>query len=138
MKIALIGLLSIGVLIGVFMMIPEGNNTQNQTPSVAGAQSTNRFSNIQVDMQSGSPLIDVRTPEEYAAGHIEGAINLPLADIQSGAIPEVAKNTKLYVYCRSGNRSAQASKMLKDAGFSAIEDLGAMTSVVAMGGKETR
>lgn len=134
----MIVVITIGVLVGVFLMIPEGNDAKSQTASVAGTQTTNQFSTIQADMQSGSPLLDVRTPEEFAAGHIEGAINLPLAEIQSGTLPEVAKNTKLYVYCRSGNRSAQASKILKDAGFSSIEDLGAMTSVVALGGKEIK
>jgi phage shock protein E len=81
-------------------------------------------------------FIDVRTPEEYAAGYIDGAENLPLANIQSGQLPDVSKDAKLYLYCRSGNRSAQAKSVLESAGHTNVIDLGGIQDVVSMGGKQ--
>jgi rhodanese-related sulfurtransferase len=78
-------------------------------------------------VQAGAQLLDVRTPGEFASGHIEGAINIPVQDL-GGRLAELGdKKRGLVVYCRSGHRSGQASKLLKGAGFSAVHDLGAMT-----------
>lgn len=89
---------------------------------------------IKSDISAGGQLIDVRTNEEYVAGHIDGAINLSLQDIQAGKTPTVAKDKPIYVYCRSGNRSGQATIILKTAGYTNIIDLGAITHVQSLGG----
>ncbi|GAB2775307.1 rhodanese-like domain-containing protein [Salinimicrobium soli] len=69
-------------------------------------------------------LIDVRTPEEYAAGHIEGAHNIDfLAEGFLKHFENFDKNKPVYLYCRSGNRSAKASAQLIEAGFKNIIDL---------------
>lgn len=70
-------------------------------------------------------LLDVRTPSEYNDGHIEGATLLPLSDIESTietAIPD--KSTPIIVYCRSGNRSAEAIDILIELGYTDVYDLG--------------
>lgn len=70
-------------------------------------------------------LIDVRTIEEYEGGHISGAQNIPLDEIEEAirtAVPE--KADVIIVYCRSGNRSAQAGKILEDLGYQVILDAG--------------
>lgn len=78
-------------------------------------------------VSQGAVLLDVRTPGEFAAGHIDGAKNIPV-DALSGRIGEVgAKETPVVVYCRSGARSARATAMLKSAGFQRVEDLGPMS-----------
>lgn len=92
------------------------------------------FGLVQQDISSGSKLIDVRTANEYAAGHIESAENLSLQSIQAGVMPKADKSKKLYVYCQSGNRSAQAAALLERAGY-VVEDLGDIGEVAAMGGK---
>lgn len=89
---------------------------------------------IQSDIGSTGQLVDVRTPEEYSAGHIDGAGNLSLQSIESGTMPSVEKSEPVYLYCRSGNRSAQAASLLKQAGYTDVHDLGAMTSVQSLGG----
>ena len=73
-------------------------------------------------------LLDVRTKEEYAERHIDGSINLPLQVIES--IPSLIddKYTTLYVYCRSGARSAQAVTILKRLGYSNAIDIGGILS----------
>ena len=68
--------------------------------------------------EAGVITLDVRTPIEFAEGHIEGA---RLIDFQSGnfenEIAALDKNATYAVYCRSGNRSGQAVKVMQDAGF---------------------
>lgn len=73
----------------------------------------------------GAVLLDVRTPSEYEDGHIEGAVLFPLSSIESSiesAIPD--KSTEIIVYCRSGNRSADAVEILIDLGYTNVHDLG--------------
>lgn len=74
----------------------------------------------------GALLVDVRTPEEFAAGHIKGAKNIPLAAVSARLADFGAKSAPIVLYCRSGNRSGQAAAILAREGFTAIHDLGAM------------
>ena len=69
-------------------------------------------------------LIDVRTPKEYEQDHIENAILIDFfsEDFKS-KIQELDKEKPVYLYCRSGNRSGKASKILADLGFAEIVDL---------------
>ncbi|HCK05620.1 MAG TPA: rhodanese-like domain-containing protein [Flavobacteriaceae bacterium] len=70
-------------------------------------------------------LVDVRTPEEYAEGFIEGAINIDYFDQQSfiKQISELDKKEPVYLYCRSGNRSMKAARQLVTLGFEKVYDL---------------
>ena len=74
--------------------------------------------------EAGVITLDVRTPGEFAEGHIEGA---QLIDFQSGnfenEISSLDKNATYAVYCRSGNRSGQAVKAMHDAGFHNVYNL---------------
>ena len=92
------------------------------------------FAVIQSKIKDGAQLLDVRTAEEFDSGHFAGAINLDVEDIIAGKLPDAAKHTQLYVYCRSGNRSAQAVSLLKQAGFTNITDLGGLADVESIGG----
>jgi len=103
---------------------------RNDSPK--GAQASQQFSQVQSELESRAVMVDVRTPEEYTEAHVSGAQNISLQQLQQGVLPQVEKSKKLYVYCRSGSRSAQAAKILTDKGYK-VEDLGAMTSVAAMG-----
>ena len=67
-------------------------------------------------------LLDVRTPEEYAEGHIKGALLIPVQELQQ-RISEVPKDKQVYVYCRSGVRSVRASNILVNAGYTRIENV---------------
>ena len=76
----------------------------------------------------GALLLDVRTVEEYRARHIDGALNIPLHELQ-GRLSELPdKQRPIVVYCRSGNRSGQAERLLERAGYPNVHNLGAMTS----------
>ena len=61
-------------------------------------------------------IVDVRTVEEWNTGHLESAIHIEWQDILT--ISDIAtKDKKIYLYCRSGNRSGRATKILNDAGY---------------------
>lgn len=63
-------------------------------------------------------LLDVRTPEEYAAGHIEGALNIDIFNPNFRDLIDALDNSKEYfVYCRSGNRSGQACMLMAELGY---------------------
>lgn len=70
-------------------------------------------------------IIDVRTPQEFAAGHVEGAINIEHGSIaQQIAKAGVTKDDKVMLYCQSGRRSGIALDTLKGLGFSKAENVG--------------
>ena len=70
-------------------------------------------------------LLDVRTPEEFSEGHIPGAINIPNENIGESDITELPdKGQRIYVYCRSGNRSKQASAKLVNLGYTNVIEIG--------------
>ena len=67
-------------------------------------------------------IIDVREPYEFNMGHAEGAINIPPAEIMSGAtkLKDVHKDTELILYCKTGSRSAVSMNFLKSMGFTNV------------------
>lgn len=104
--------------------------TQSQTNQPTA---TNSREQLKQALADGALLIDVRTPEEFAAGHTKSATNLPLDNIQSGKSPQVAKDNPIYLYCRSGNRSAVAKQLLNRQGFSQVIDLGGLGDIERLG-----
>jgi phage shock protein E len=77
-------------------------------------------------------LIDVRTPEEFASGHIDGSVNIPVEEMH-GRLDDIPGDAPIVVYCRSGNRSAAAARILTDAGYAPVYDLGGIQDWVAEG-----
>ncbi|MBK5204074.1 MAG: rhodanese-like domain-containing protein [Polaromonas sp.] len=72
-------------------------------------------------------VIDVRTPQEYAGGHIAGALNIDHAVIaQEISKANVAKDDTVILYCRSGNRSGIAQETLKKMGYLKVQNYGSM------------
>jgi len=77
---------------------------------------------------AGARLVDVRSPQEYAAGHLPDAINIPLGDLRARMKELGAKDRTLVVYCRSGARSSRAKDELLAAGYQTVINLGAMSN----------
>ncbi|MGN0588356.1 MAG: rhodanese-like domain-containing protein [Ruminiclostridium sp.] len=70
-------------------------------------------------------LLDVRRADEFAAGHIPGAVNLPNEKIGTEEIASLPdKNQTIYIYCRSGNRSKQAADKLLALGYTSLIEFG--------------
>ena len=82
-----------------------------------------------MEESEGYILLDVRTKEEYESGYIPGAINIPLSDINGNVVSSLPdKSRMILVYCRSGNRSRQASDKLSRLGYTNIIEIGGINS----------
>lgn len=73
-------------------------------------------------------LLDVRTPQEYRAGHIPCSENVPLQQIDSVSSVADRKDTPLFVYCYSGARSSEAASVLRAMGYTRVKDIGGICS----------
>lgn len=97
------------------------------TPSTVGGGN--------VEVGDETILIDVRTAEEYATGHLEGA---RLLDFTGGdladAIPSLDPEAEYLVYCRSGNRAGQAIALMEQAGFTNLTNLGSVENAAQLTG----
>ncbi len=87
--------------------------------TIAPAELANR-----IDTHNAPLILDVRTPGEYAAGHIPGAVNIPHTEL-SGRISELEsnRNEEIVVHCQSGPRAGIAQSILSRAGFTKIREL---------------
>ena len=102
--IVVILMVLVGVLVGCFG--PKGGNMK---------------------LPDNAVLLDVRRIEEFNAGHIDGAVLVPhdmIAEKVGAVVPD--KNTPVYVYCRSGRRSAIAVEAMRKLGYTNLTDLGGM------------
>ena len=72
-------------------------------------------------------VIDVRTPDEFDDGHVQGSQNIEWENIQQ-IQDSIKKDEKIYLYCRSGNRSGKATKILIDLGYKNVTNLGSLQS----------
>lgn len=124
-------LAGLAALIGVFGL------TQLSTGKSASENSILAFQTVKRDIASGAKFYDVRTPEEYAGGHFEDSVLWALQEIEAGKLVNADKNSKIYLHCRSGNRSSQAKALLEKAGYTNVVDLGGLSDVESMGGQLT-
>ena len=116
------------ILFSIFGLTGCSNSTNRSNT----ASNSNAYQQITAEeaakmMQSAMDYIvlDVRTEQEYASGHIPGAVNIPNETIASGAIQQLPdKEQLILVYCRSGNRSKQASEKLVNLGYTNIVEFG--------------
>jgi glyoxylase-like metal-dependent hydrolase (beta-lactamase superfamily II)/rhodanese-related sulfurtransferase len=79
-------------------------------------------------------LLDVREPEEYAHGHVPGAVNLPQADLAT-RLAEVPRNRTLYLICQGGSRSLKAAQFLRQRGFDDVVSVRGGTGAWRAAGK---
>jgi rhodanese-related sulfurtransferase len=81
----------------------------------------------------GVKVVDVRTPAEFAAGHVPGAVNIPFDEIGKRHAELGPPSTPVLLYCRTGHRSGIAVRTLKEKGFTLLYDLQAFERWVAAG-----
>ena len=125
--IAIIVILVILVAIGIFL--------KNRNPSTEDNKVSVKEANIQyvsmndiekiMNENENYIILDVRTIEEYNDGHIPGAICIPNETIDENVVSKLPdKEQLILIYCRSGNRSKQATKKLKDLGYLNLIEFG--------------
>ena len=103
----------------------EGS-TQEETVVVTFQQISQEEAKTIMSTNQEAVILDVRTQEEYDSGHIKGAVLLPVDAITEETAQEVipTKDTQVLVYCRSGNRSKQASAKLVNLGYTNVVEIG--------------
>lgn len=90
-----------------------------------------------ISITDDTTIVDVRTSEEYEAGHLEGAINIDIRGTDFDArIAELPADARYVVYCASGNRSASAVERMTELGLTDLVDAGGMSSASASTGLE--
>ena len=117
----LIKFLSMSLILGL-MMIPltACTNAKANYQQISAQEAKNLM-----DTEKNYIILDTRTQEEFAEGHIENAILIPHYEISEKAETMLKdKNQLILVYCRSGNRSKQASQALADLGYTNIKEFG--------------
>ena len=92
------------------------------------------FADVKADVEKGAKFYDVRSEDEFNAGNFGITESYPIAELEAGILPDLAKDTKIYVHCLKGIRSAKAVEILREAGFSQVYDLGGIEEVEAIGG----
>lgn len=113
MKKALLVLAVIGVLLV---------SACGSTPAAISKMDVKAFADAA--SRPGVVLLDVRSPEEFAAGHLPGAVNINVEDSGfADAIAKLDKNATYAVYCQSGRRSGIATSQMAEAGFATLFDL---------------
>lgn len=100
--------------------------TQEVTQDVAGIRliSAAEGADIQANPPEDLVILDVRTPEEFAAGHVEGAILVDFFDDDfAEQLAELDPDVPYLLYCNSGNRSGQTIEILQELGFTDVADV---------------
>jgi phage shock protein E len=77
---------------------------------------------------AGAKVVDVRTPDEFAYGHVPGALNIPFDEIAKRTAEIGPTSTPVVLYCRSGHRSGIAVETLSKAGYGKLYDLQSVTA----------
>lgn len=117
-KFIQVGIVILVVVFGIFYTVM--NKDKNMNYSLL----TYSEFNTKFKQTPNAILIDVRTKEEFDSGHIENAINIDIQDPSFvSEIQKLDKDGQYFVYCRSGNRSAQAVSLMKKQGIKNIFEL---------------
>ncbi len=110
----------------IFSQLFGGAKSDGHTLSAAD------YKNRYVETNTTHLLIDVRSPAEYAEGHIKGAKNFPLQDLPQ-KLTKIPQNKPVMLYCRSGNRSGMALQQLQSAGYEEVYNVGGIGGLTAQG-----
>lgn len=111
------------LLVAVFLFMRSNNVFWTRQAGAQGLISPADYQSQYMQAKAPHLLLDVRTAEEFAAGHIPGAKNISLQSLDR-RLGELPKDQPIIVYCRSGSRSATAAQLLKRQGFEDVRDLG--------------
>lgn len=128
-------------LTSLFLVACQAATPSNQTGDINWSQAgpdaqakEMTFAQVQEAVAQGAVFYDVRSPKEFQISNFGITENFPVTDMEAGQLPDLPKDTPIYVHCQSGRRSADAAKILLEAGFTQVYDLGGLAAVEAIGG----
>ncbi len=131
---AVVVLLVAGAVVAIPALNTSSDADTSSAPAANGPQLIAPLAYVSQFRDEPVPhiLVDVRTPEEFRGGHIPGAVNIPLQSLQS-RLSELPQDETVVLYCRSGNRSADAARILERAGYESVYDMGGIIAWNAAG-----
>lgn len=103
------GIIVIIAVIAAVLIFNQGGKSETLPANISVSEAATRF-------EEGAFLLDVRQPDEWVQGHVEGAVLIPLGELET-RIDEIPVDRDVLIICRSGNRSSQARDILRSAGF---------------------
>ncbi len=118
----------VALLVAAFALITASRGTTSAVQKLSPSAYQSQFA------KANAPylLVDVRTADEFATGHIHNAVNIPLDTVET-RLNEIPRTEPIVVYCHSGNRSGQAAKILANAGYTKVYDLGGINAWTEQG-----
>lgn len=144
-------LIGFGVVVAVVVVIAfsfSGNESSSQqdlqnTTEINSSIATDLngviATAIERQQRGEAVVIDVRTDQEWNEGHATDALHWGLVEhLENGEMPELDKDTEIYVTCRSGNRAQQAIDIMADAGFTNLTNIGGLNDWIDAGGQTTQ
>lgn len=111
--------LTLGIIIAVSAVIIHYTQTQLPNTTISYGDLTVEEAKSLIESNSSIVIVDVRTREEYDSGHIEGAVLIPVSELED-RLNELSKEDELFIYCRTGNRSTNSVNILKANGYTKI------------------
>lgn len=113
-------MVAIFAIVGAVVFLPSVFAQRNPIVEVITPET---YTTAFLDADRDHFLLDVRRPDEFAGGHIAGATNISVETLANN-LSRVPRDTPIVLYCRSGNRSAQAADILAEAGYTEVYDMG--------------
>ena len=126
-KILIISAIIIIAIVGLFFVFTSGGSKNQTSQPSQSSQIANEIAN------GSAVLLDVRTLQEFNAGHAAQAINFDSVRVNQGELPDIPKSKKIYLYCRSGHRAAQVKQSLESKGYQNIVNLGGLPQMKNIG-----
>lgn len=113
------------LVMALFYVYPMGSSEQTAGSTAADYTQYEYLASLMEKKEQGKDffLIDVRTPAEYAEGHIPTAFLAPLQDLEN-TMPTQDKGALIILYCRTGNRSGAAQRLLESKGYTNVHNFG--------------
>ena len=126
-------IISMLLVLAAMAVLAGCSSNENETTTADEATGYQQISQEEakrlMDSESGYIILDVRTDEEFAEGHIPGAVLIPDYEVAERAEAELPdKGQLILVYCRSGNRSKKASDVLVSLGYTNVKEFGGINT----------
>jgi phage shock protein E len=124
-KILITVIILVSLAIGVYLIAGSDTSKDTVTKAVDATITSNTEPLMMQQEMEGRILLDIRTPEEFSSGHLPLAENIDFYEQDFQArIQELDRNASYTLYCRSGNRTSQALRMMQAMGFTDVTELG--------------
>jgi rhodanese-related sulfurtransferase len=112
------------VVLGVLLLLAACGGSDTATEARIETVGAERAAEVMAEAPDGLVILDIRTPEEFAAGHIDGAVNIDYyAPDFRDSLDALDKDVPYVMYCRSGNRSSDARTIMADLEFTEVYEL---------------